>query len=268
MDARAVDFVSSPGGKVSGGGVPTEAGGCAAARSTIMAYQDYYHGPPVQDRKSFGSSSKPQLPNFEHFLRGAGQPELAQGTARRESIFENLNTAGHPSLPTPPLTSSSGPLSYWDTPPPLLSSPSGHSSILSSRPPFTPDSQRRASLALPIQAQHQARPARAYSSTNVERTYHDYRRGQYEHVIQEGDYPERSPENIHHGIGSISISREGPSADMVTSIWGVTKAGKPRKRLSQACITCREKKIKCDPGGGPRCSQCLRFNRECKFDTK
>lgn len=50
----------------------------------------------------------------------------------------------------------------------------------------------------------------------------------------------------------------------VNAHWGVTKAGKPRKRLAIACITCREKKIKCDPEY-PRCVQCEKFGRVCKF---
>jgi hypothetical protein len=50
----------------------------------------------------------------------------------------------------------------------------------------------------------------------------------------------------------------------VNAFWGVTKAGKPRKRLAIACITCREKKIKCDPDY-PRCTQCEKFGRICKF---
>lgn len=50
----------------------------------------------------------------------------------------------------------------------------------------------------------------------------------------------------------------------VNAHWGVTKAGKPRKRLAIACITCREKKIKCDPDY-PRCVQCEKFGRICKF---
>jgi hypothetical protein len=51
--------------------------------------------------------------------------------------------------------------------------------------------------------------------------------------------------------------------------WGVTKAGKPRKRLAQACSTCREKKIRCDPGSSlSKCSQCLKFNRECRFEQQ
>ncbi|KAF6841650.1 fungal specific transcription factor [Colletotrichum plurivorum] len=50
----------------------------------------------------------------------------------------------------------------------------------------------------------------------------------------------------------------------VNALWGVTKAGKPRKRLAIACVTCREKKIKCDPDY-PRCVQCEKFGRQCKF---
>ncbi|KAM0569963.1 hypothetical protein ACHAP9_004329 [Verticillium nonalfalfae] len=52
--------------------------------------------------------------------------------------------------------------------------------------------------------------------------------------------------------------------EAVNPHWGVTKAGKPRKRLAIACITCREKKIKCDPDF-PRCVQCEKFGRVCKF---
>jgi hypothetical protein len=52
--------------------------------------------------------------------------------------------------------------------------------------------------------------------------------------------------------------------ETVNAHWGVTKAGKPRKRLAIACVTCREKKIKCDPDY-PRCVQCEKFGRVCKF---
>lgn len=52
--------------------------------------------------------------------------------------------------------------------------------------------------------------------------------------------------------------------EAVNAHWGVTKAGKPRKRLAIACITCREKKIKCDPDY-PRCVQCEKFGTMCKF---
>ena len=50
----------------------------------------------------------------------------------------------------------------------------------------------------------------------------------------------------------------------VNPSWGITKAGKPRKRLAQACLTCREKKIKCD-GKMPACSHCQNYKTECVF---
>ncbi|KAL2040756.1 hypothetical protein N7G274_006735 [Stereocaulon virgatum] len=81
-------------------------------------------------------------------------------------------------------------------------------------------------------------------------------------------------------IGETDIPGEGPSwiyedgttcrkiidGEPVNAQWGVTKAGKPRKRLAIACTTCREKKIKCDPAE-PRCLQCEKVGRECRFTT-
>ncbi|KAI9375944.1 hypothetical protein BJX61DRAFT_23651 [Aspergillus egyptiacus] len=52
----------------------------------------------------------------------------------------------------------------------------------------------------------------------------------------------------------------------VNANWGITKAGKPRKRLGQACLTCREKKIKCHPNL-PKCDQCKKSGRECRFES-
>ncbi|KAI4207440.1 MAG: hypothetical protein LQ346_000569 [Caloplaca aetnensis] len=63
-----------------------------------------------------------------------------------------------------------------------------------------------------------------------------------------------------------SICRKIIDGEQVNAQWGVTKAGKPRKRLAIACTTCREKKIKCDPGEG-KCQQCEKLGRECRFTT-
>lgn len=52
----------------------------------------------------------------------------------------------------------------------------------------------------------------------------------------------------------------------VNANWGITKAGKPRKRLAQACLTCREKKIKCQPNL-PKCEQCQKSGRQCRFEN-
>lgn len=48
--------------------------------------------------------------------------------------------------------------------------------------------------------------------------------------------------------------------------WGLTKAGKARKRLAQACIACREKKVKCQPNL-PKCDQCQKSGRDCIFES-
>lgn len=236
-----------------------------------MAGPYHYHSAFGQERDRPATSSKPQLPNFDHFVRSAGHPDLAQRNARQDPIRGTLTPPGHPSLPTPPLTTSSR--VFWDGAAQVQSHsqlqsqswPAEHVFDKAERPIPSTEIHRRASFALPIQQRPQARPTRAYSSTNAERSYHDFVGGPYSQVIQEEDYSDHRPEYVYEGDDG--GSREVPG-DGGSSIWGVTKAGKPRKRLSQACSTCREKKIKCDPGGGTKCSQCLRFNRECKFDTK
>jgi hypothetical protein len=49
--------------------------------------------------------------------------------------------------------------------------------------------------------------------------------------------------------------------------WGTTKAGKPRKRLAQACTSCRHKKIRCYPNQNTlRCAQCERTHTDCRFE--
>jgi hypothetical protein len=52
------------------------------------------------------------------------------------------------------------------------------------------------------------------------------------------------------------------------SPWGFTKAGKARKRLEQACVSCRKKKTKCEPmSSGSKCSSCEKSGSECYFDN-
>lgn len=79
-------------------------------------------------------------------------------------------------------------------------------------------------------------------------------------------------EKVIPGEGPCYVYEDGShvkkfiDGEVVHSQWGVTKAGKPRKRLAIACMTCREKKIKCDPGE-PKCVQCDKSGRECRFQT-
>ncbi|KAK5116168.1 hypothetical protein LTR62_008494 [Meristemomyces frigidus] len=51
--------------------------------------------------------------------------------------------------------------------------------------------------------------------------------------------------------------------ETVNPAWGLTKANKPRKRLALACLDCREKKIKCEPGASS-CLQCEKAKRTCR----
>ena len=77
-------------------------------------------------------------------------------------------------------------------------------------------------------------------------------------------------EDVVPGEGAVWVYEDGTTCpkvidgDPVNAEWGVTKAGKPRKRLAIACTSCREKKIKCDPAE-PKCVQCEKFGRDCKF---
>ena len=84
--------------------------------------------------------------------------------------------------------------------------------------------------------------------------------------------PVRKPIREEHvpGEGMCYIYDDGShvrkviDGESVNAQWGVTKAGKPRKRLAVACLTCREKKIKCEPGED-KCTQCEKSGRECSY---
>ena len=82
-------------------------------------------------------------------------------------------------------------------------------------------------------------------------------------VVAEQDVPGEGPSWVYEDGSTCKKVIDG---ELVNAQWGVTKAGKPRKRLAIACTTCREKKIKCDPAE-PKCVQCEKFGRECRFTT-
>ncbi len=82
-------------------------------------------------------------------------------------------------------------------------------------------------------------------------------------VMGDADVPGQGPSWVYEDGTTCKKIIDG---EEVNAQWGVTKAGKPRKRLAIACTTCREKKIKCDPAE-PKCVQCEKFGRECRFTT-
>lgn len=83
------------------------------------------------------------------------------------------------------------------------------------------------------------------------------------HVVEERYVPGKGVCYIYADQSHCPKSIDG---EPVNPSWGLTKAGKARKRLAQACIPCREKKIKCHPNQ-PRCDQCQKSGRECRFES-
>lgn len=85
-------------------------------------------------------------------------------------------------------------------------------------------------------------------------------------VLREEDIPGKG---VCYVDDNDSYCPKAIDGDSKNPLWGVTKAGKPRKRLAQSCTTCREKKIRCDPGSGlSKCAQCFKFNRDCRFEQQ
>lgn len=90
-------------------------------------------------------------------------------------------------------------------------------------------------------------------------------------------FPPSGPESSKQYLGIQELAGEGQfhvyeggyripthvDGESVNPAWGLTKANKPRKRLALACLDCREKKIKCEPGANS-CLQCEKAKRPCR----
>lgn len=74
------------------------------------------------------------------------------------------------------------------------------------------------------------------------------------------DLPGEGVFHLYEGGFRIPTQVDG---EQVNPAWGLTKANKPRKRLALACLDCREKKIKCEPGVSG-CLQCEKAKRLCR----
>jgi hypothetical protein len=106
---------------------------------------------------------------------------------------------------------------------------------------------------------------------------HDDQMDMSKPMRRRADILSRAPVRASRCVGQREITGEGLcyvyedgsycraiiDGEPVNPSWGITKAGKPRKRLAQACLTCREKKIKCEPGY-PKCHQCAKSQRACR----
>jgi hypothetical protein len=87
--------------------------------------------------------------------------------------------------------------------------------------------------------------------------------------------PTHSPhdDKVHGKASSTTPIKQSNRPKTATNIpsdspWGFTKAGKARKRLEQACMSCRKKKTKCEPtSSSSKCSPCEKSGSECYFDN-
>ncbi|KAJ1799090.1 hypothetical protein LPJ59_002065 [Coemansia sp. RSA 2399] len=70
--------------------------------------------------------------------------------------------------------------------------------------------------------------------------------------------------NTTSANGTVSKSTAGAEQESAASERKDDKAVPVRKRLSLACTTCRQRKVKCD-GGRPACRTCAKFNWPCIY---
>ena len=114
--------------------------------------------------------------------------------------------------------------------------------------PYTPTAPDESQYRTPA-LERTAPPAYAPASAETQKKYLGVRE-----MPGEGSY------HIYEGGHRIPTQVDG---DPVNPVWGLTKANKPRKRLALACLDCREKKIKCEPGESS-CLQCEKAKRPCR----
>lgn len=172
----------------------------------------------------YDNSGKPQLPNFDHFVRTVGQPDLAyRGPPRLDPAFASPPT-GQSSLPTPPATS--GQQFGWslnDTRREILKD---HTSAIvedNDEPITALEAHRRASFAQQGKSRPQPRPVRSYSSVQGASNGEMTTTWRPSRVINEQEIP---------GKGVCYIYDDGTmcpkevNGDTVNPKWGTTKAGR------------------------------------------
>lgn len=233
----------------------------SSRRDAEQPYQSNYH-----------SSHPPPVPQFAQIP-----------ATRRESYPSDFQ----PQLPPPPLF----PHTYVANPP---SHQIPYSAYVSQthQVPYLPQGLPPAVYPLPFQQQQSSAPSsvpvpqQSFPTVSPVQYYADAAGPSHDPTNSAGS-PEESEksadnpvkpkprvvrEDILPGEGPVWVYEDGSTCpkvidgEPVNAEWGVTKAGKPRKRLAIACTTCREKKIKCQPAL-PKCAQCEKFGRECHYAT-
>lgn len=225
------------------------------------AYNPTWHapsGPSVQPRSNDGwyRSESAYLPHTLH--RPANATPSAQPQQTRVFEVPILDTSpvsrqSSQAFPNSPYGYgySSAVRDYADGQPERHGEPLPGSYVTNGAPsPYSSSTHDELPLRSPLPAHERAEPP-AYPSTGAEnqKKYLGVRS-----VAGEGAY------HFYEGGYRIPTHVDG---EQVNPAWGLTKANKPRKRLALACLDCREKKIKCEPGVSS-CLQCEKAKRPCR----
>lgn len=177
----------------------------------------------VGDQSDYGR--QPQLPNFNHFVRASGHPDLAhRGPFRLDTAFTG-RPLEHGSLPTPP--SASGYRASWLGDAQREEAREKQSAIFNDLEIPSIEPHRRASLVLPSEERPHLRLGRAYSSTNIEDLSNNHMRWHRGRVMHEEVVPGRGACYVYNDG---SICPKEINGDAVNPNWGVTKAGKVNKK--------------------------------------
>ena len=215
--------------------------------------------PPHNDSELRRATSLPgpvQLPSFKHFLSGAGHSDLPGAPANRSP------------------TTRSEPPDEIRTAPPSLRDDSFHRQAQNPhyvhvRPkaqfqrPSLPEPLRELNQTFPINTLYPMPQHVTSDRSHLPAAVLGPPAPNNKMVVKEASIEGKG---VCYVYEDGSVCQKVIDGDMVNPKWGTTKAGKPRKRLGQACNTCREKKIRCDPQL-PKCAQCQKFGRECKFES-
>ena len=223
--------------------------------------------PPDGDSRRTTVSNNVQLPSFSHFVSGLAQTDPPPPPRNRTptdpsdqptpSLFPRYKTPLH-----------EGP--QHQTSPPQYTTQHSHYIDVRPKGPLQPPR-----LADPYREHNDPRTI-APNPSQLSGLETSPNRNQHHQIPSPDDSTSNHKTVISEthidGKGLCYVYDDGTmcqkviNGDMVNPKWGTTKAGKPRKRLGQACNTCREKKIRCDPLM-PKCAQCQKFGRECKFES-
>ena len=211
-------------------------------------------------RHSVGSESCMKGSDYYYSAAVQGNPnvQLQYGHSAKEPMHINTNISDMRTHPFHHSIAHQNPIGY-STSPYATSIETSHHAYPTIQTAHLPTSQQRCS-GTPSSCDSAASPGSASGQSG-----HDVLTATKAHlrVIGEEDIPGEGPCYIYEDGSHLRMTIDG---EAVNSQWGVTKAGKARKRLAIACITCREKKIRCEPGD-IKCAQCEKSGRDCRFQV-